>query len=435
MTRPSVFRGSRGRSLFLGVLLVVLASQIYISLYSGALNISVAIVLLPVLAFLSPEFPVLAAAALSAPGVFLLRLVFQWFSAGTLAGAAAAHAPEMLFYLTYGLLFWLYLGKLSLRPVRLMKFLPLAAIDACSNFVELLARLGGDVFTPSHLLQLLAVGACRSLLAWAALRTLDAYSLQVLRREDAERYQRLLLMTATLKSEVAWMDKGTALIEDTMNTAYRLYSQLRSSGGDSGAADAALTVAKDIHEVKKEYFLIMRGISEALDTGSAGGAMELEELMRILEESTLRSARASGKEISFTRRCADHFATRRHHYLMSIFRNLLNNAVEAAAPGVPARLSFTEHSEGRDFVFQVADSCGGIPESRLSQIFTPGFSSKINYATGEVNRGLGLAIVRELAEDRLKGSVTVACRDGGTVFTVRIPKTQLEETAHASVSD
>ena len=70
-----------------------------------------------------------------------------------------------------------------------------------------------------------------------------------------------------------------------------------------------------------------------------------------------------------------------------------------------------------------------------SQIFTPGFSSKINYATGEVNRGLGLAIVRELAEDRLKGSVTVACRDGGTVFTVRIPKTQLEETAHASVSD
>ena len=81
-------------------------------------------------------------------------------------------------------------------------------------------------------------------------------------------------MTSALKGEMAWMDKGTALIENTMNAAYRLYSQLRTSGGRE-EADTALSIAKDIHEVKKEYFLIMRGISETLERDAGSPGMEL----------------------------------------------------------------------------------------------------------------------------------------------------------------
>ena len=433
MAPASTPKSNRSRTLALGIFFIVLASQIYISLFSGDLNISVAIVLLPVLSFLFPGFPAMKAAVISAPGVFLLRLVFQLFAEGSLSGGAAAHAPEMLFYISYGILFTLYLRAVPLRPVRFLKLLPLVGVDACSNFLELLVRMGSAVFAPGTLLQLLAVGVGRSLLAWAALRTLDTYGLHVLRREDAERYQRLLLMTATLKTEEAWIYKSTTINEKTKNTAYRLYSQLRASGADSADVDAALTIAKDIHEVKKEYFLIMRGISEALDTDAAGGTMRLEGLLDILGQSTRRTAQAAGKDVVFSSACSVPFTTGEHHYLMSIFRNLLNNAVEAAPQDRQVHLSIQEEVQGQDVVFFVGDDCGGIPPKHLPQIFTPGFSSKINFTTGEVNRGLGLTIVKELVEDKLGGSITVTSQEGGTIFTIRIPKTRLEAN-HAAVS-
>ena len=97
MAPASTPKSNRSRTLALGIFFIVLASQIYISLFSGDLNISVAIVLLPVLSFLFPGFPAMKAAVISAPGVFLLRLVFQLFAEGSLSGGAAAHAPELLF--------------------------------------------------------------------------------------------------------------------------------------------------------------------------------------------------------------------------------------------------------------------------------------------------------------------------------------------------
>lgn len=425
----------RRRPVLLGVLLLMLASQISITLFTGEFKISVAVVLLPVLLFLVPGFPVLPTALLAGPGVFLLRSLLQWASAGTPEGCWQAHGPEIFFYLAYGLQFYFYQRRVPFHPFRWVKCLPLMGFDFAANLVELLVRLGAGAFSPPLLLQLLAVGAGRALLSWAAIRALDYYGYQMLRREDTERYQRLLLMTAALKGEVVWMEKGACLVEDTMNAAYQLYSQLRSGGGGPAAAETALAIAKDIHEVKKEYFLIMRGISEALDTDTATQGMDLEEIVRVLGRSVEQGARDAGKQVVFTGRCAAPFHTARHHYLMSIFRNLLNNAVEAAPGGGTAHVSLTEYAQGEEYVFEVADDCGGVPPERLERIFLPGFSSKINYSTGAVNRGLGLTIVRDLIEGKLKGTVAAANRDGGCVFTVRIPKQELEGEAHAVLPD
>ena len=132
---------------------------------------------------------------------------------------------------------------------------------------------------------------------------------------------------------------------------------------------------------------------------------------------------------------SDNFYTTQHHYLMSIFRNLLNNALEAAGTGHTAHLTLTQRREGDDFLFTVEDDCGGIPPQRMAQIFTPGFSSKINYTTGEINRGLGLTIVKDLVEEELHGTIQVSSQNGGTLFTIRIPMRELEGTQHAVLSD
>jgi two-component system sensor histidine kinase YcbA len=230
------------------------------------------------------------------------------------------------------------------------------------------------------------------------------------------------------------MEKGAALVENTMNGAYHLYRDLKAQGADRETVDAALTVAKDIHEIKKEYALVKRGIDEALGQDTVRRGMGTGELVDILTKAADRLVRESGKDVVVTSRCTLDLCTGEHYALMSILRNLLNNAVEAAPGDRPVDIALTVDQIGSDARFVVEDNCGGIPPERLGQIFSPGFSSKMDRETGAVNRGLGLPIVRDLAESRLGGRVEVASAHGRTCFTVTIPLANLEEKSHAALS-
>lgn len=230
------------------------------------------------------------------------------------------------------------------------------------------------------------------------------------------------------------MEKGAELAEKTMNRAYHLCRSLQALPDGAAVSGEALLIAKDIHEVKKDYALVMRGISATLDAQTARDGMEIADLFRMLSRSTEHFAKETGKTVTLTRTCALALRTTRHFELLSIFRNLLNNAVEAAPEGREAHLQLCVHEDGADAVFEVADDCGGIAPERLALIFTPGFSSKINRQTGEINRGLGLCIVKDLAEGTLHGSVSVQSENGQTAFTVRVPIDMLKGATHADLS-
>ena len=68
----------------------------------------------------------------------------------------------------------------------------------------------------------------------------------------------------------------------------------------------------------------------------------------------------------------------------------------------------------------------GIQEEYRSFIFQPGFSTKINYTTGEVKRGLGLSLVCDLVEQELAGHVWLDETAKETTFVLEIPKEILE---------
>lgn len=414
------------RLILAGAVCVTVASQINIGLFANGFKVSAGILPLPVFAFYLPSYPIFRTAAAASPMVFFLRgLVFSLSTAGE-AWRWAGDAPEMLFYLCYGLLLSVFLRKLRLHPVRPQALLPLAAADLCANFVELSVRMGAEAFHIRQVAQLVAVAAVRALLAAGVLLALERYGFTVLRRDDTRRYQRLLLMTSMLRGELAWMRKSASMVERTMNAAYGLYSRLREDQPDSAAAASALTIAKDIHEVKKEYMLIVRGVTEALEREATGDGMYFREIWDTLSGSLSRAAADAGKRVRFSLDGGRDFYTKRHYELLSVFRNLLNNALEAAGDA-PAEITLCQREEGADFAFAVRDNCGGIPEELRDKVFLEGFSSKINYATGEINRGLGLSLVRDLVEDVLGGSIRFESGGGKTTFFVRIPKNVLEE--------
>lgn len=104
--------------------------------------------------------------------------------------------------------------------------------------------------------------------------------------------------------------------------------------------------------------------------------------------------------------------------LITILGNLLDNAIEAVSHQEKREVSFFMTDVGNDIVFEVADSGSGIKDEHLTRIFDRGFSTK-----DKKDHGYGLAIVEEVV-DGLQGSIEVQNqKDGGTVFSVFIPKT------------
>lgn len=129
--------------------------------------------------------------------------------------------------------------------------------------------------------------------------------------------------------------------------------------------------------------------------------------------------------------------------LVTVLGNLLDNALDATAghrrdePFVEVEL----RAEGTTVVLRVSDTGPGVPPELRERIFAEGWSTKAaapigagHRATGPVafhrGRGIGLALVRRLAE-RYGGMARVTARaGGGAVFSVVLPEA-LAAAAHS----
>ncbi|NIY68782.1 ATP-binding protein [Streptomyces malaysiensis] len=118
--------------------------------------------------------------------------------------------------------------------------------------------------------------------------------------------------------------------------------------------------------------------------------------------------------------------------LVTIVGNLIDNALDAAVGSRESRVEVTLCADDRTVLLRVSDTGPGIPADRRDVVFTEGWSTKEPPAHGK--RGIGLALVRRLAE-RQGGSVRVSDREGGGAeFTVVLPEALAEQPAGAPLT-
>ena len=106
--------------------------------------------------------------------------------------------------------------------------------------------------------------------------------------------------------------------------------------------------------------------------------------------------------------------------LQRIAENLLGNAVKFTSKGKNIYVQLSEEKDA--VVFTVRDEGVGMDESDLSKLFKPYTDISSKPTAGEPSSGLGLSIVKRMAEE-ISAVIAVQSKKGeGSTFTLRIKK-------------
>lgn len=417
---------SKRKRLFICSAIVGLSSLLYIDFYVKNLKFSFAAVVFPFLLYIHEDLNPVFFGFTS--GIFLsvFRLIFYGSLQGILGQQFYYIMPEIVFYIIYGLVF--YVVRKSNISMKYQNVLFISATcEFISNTVESYLRIGKDLFSSNYLIikAFLLVAVIRGILVLLMVIGYNYYKLFLIKEEHEKRYRNLLQIISQLKAEVYWMEKNMDHIEKVMTNAYQLFSSINEEGTKENWAKQALEIAKDIHEIKKEYGLVVMGIEDVMANKLDNTGMKFNELVTILEKTIEMEVKKQNKDIQISYNIGEDFYTEEHYYLMSILRNLIINAIDSIKSKGNIALYHTVENNNHKFIVQ--DNGCGIKEEDLPYIFSPGYSSKIDYSTGQINRGLGLALVENIVKVNLKGSIWVKSEYGlGTTFTITIPVEELE---------
>ena len=144
-------------------------------------------------------------------------------------------------------------------------------------------------------------------------------------------------------------------------------------------------------------------------------AIDVGRLLRDVVADTVPPAREADIRLSLD---SHHLPLNADPTLIGVaLSNLIDNAVKYSPPGTAIEISAV--TEGRALTITVADHGPGIPEEQRTLIFEKYYRPQTDASVR--GSGLGLHIVRQIA-DLHGGEVSVAAAaDGGAIFSLKLP--------------
>lgn len=410
-------------------LVVAVSSQFYINVFADSFRLSVAVILLPLLIIsLGKDISTVKICTFTSVMVLFVRSTIHFIYTGSYIGTFRLYYPNLVFYAAYGIIFALLCrNKHTISYSRL--FLVVFVSDFLSNVCEIcvthsetgFGKVGGIILT------LVAVAFVRSAVVWFILVVEKQHNALLKKEEHEKRYQRLFLMTTGLKNEIYFMKKNSEEIENVMGTAYKLYEHLNSTDLSPEIKNMSLALAKDVHEIKKDYIRIIKGIEKEISEEYDEKQMKFSDILHILKDTTHHLLESKNISIILNFNCQDDFVTQYHYELMNILKNLVTNAIEAMENSESGDIITLEQALTDDeYIFVIKDNGPGISKRHLPNIFKMGYSTKFDYVTGNIYRGVGLYGVKGTIEEQFGGSIDVNSVFGeGTQFTIKIPKDKI----------
>lgn len=416
------------------VFLVGLTSALSVHPFDNHFRFTFGVTMLSILLLYFPRLPVIITTSLSAVVIMISRILLYVLTDSDidLVTTIMLSLPTLCYYLVFGLGFHFLRIRNNLRNIPVM-MVKLSTVDFLSNLVELFFRHTFSISeSAGFFTSLVGVAVLRSILTAYGYYALKQYRVFIMAEDRLKRYTQLVMVFAKVKTELYFLQKSSQDIEQVMEESFLLFQELEAlavkDNNISPSSAQALKIAKDIHEVKKDYYRVIKGIEDVVTPPSTEQGMNISEIFYIIEQNTVRFLNVDTKKTRIIYRHDDNFITDKHYVIASILNNLIINAVEVC--GEYGVITVSQSRRGNQIVFCVEDNGHGIAEEDLELIFVPGYSTKYSETTGKMSTGLGLAHVKNLTE-MLGGELYVDSKVGqGTKFSVAVALGSLLKEQH-----
>ncbi|MEN1759016.1 ATP-binding protein [Anoxynatronum sibiricum] len=421
-----VFNRKHIENLILVTVLTTFSGQIYLSPTGGTFRLSMAVAVLTVTLIHFRKLPVMLVCGTVAVTIPLFRSVVDYFSVldADFGDIFRSYLPVISFYISYGFLFLL----LSIREKLSHPFSFILSLWLCDSFSNILEFSLRQLISPANivsdvLLQIILMGLARSVLTYFLYNTTLYYIERYDRSYQENRYREMIMFISSLKSELFFLQKSIADIENTMKDSYDLYQHLESGP----QKEQVLSIAKNIHEIKKDYYRVASGLEKVLSAEEDRSSLNSREIFDLIRENYQKLNTNRQLHIHFEFHCRSPFITAEYYPLISVLNNLIINAVEAIQQY--GRIVVEGRLEGTIYRFSVTDNGQGIHPEDLELLFIPGYSTKYDAITGRMSTGIGLCHAQEIVENHFGGSIHAESNPelGRTTFSVMIPFDRLQE--------
>ncbi len=420
---------------------VSLGSQIYFNFFTDGFIVAMSPLLFSIFLYIFKELHPVKAGILTGLASPAFRAIMLFLHLHNIHLVWTMVWPDAVFFFSYGFFFYLFF-------YRSHRFYPhsntgfFAAIFLCdflSNVMELTARTGVPFLGEGVFKGLFAIAGVRTLISLAIGISVDGYKSFLANQDHELRYKKLMVMASVFNAEVYFMNKNMVEIEDVMQKAFTLYRTVEKENYPEEMRCLSLDIAKDVHEIKKDYIRVIKGLQDNFLADIDVKGMSIKDIVRILDMDLREQIHEHKLDIYFSFLIKAHFYVADHFSLMSVLRNLVMNSVDAIDKRKKGKIflsiregemtrtaSATEANSSNvipAYLFEISDNGPGIRKADMDVIFAPGYSTKFNQETGDISRGVGLTLVRDLIQDKFHGAIFVQSEEGvQTKFRIEIPK-------------
>lgn len=407
-----------------------IASQISLNMFQSGFILAMSPLMMGFFLYIFKDLNAFKACCWMAVVSPLVRLIVVILQSGDVWGSMHIVLPDIGFFFGYAICFALMTKNLGYAPYHKF-YIRIVLADFFGNCCEQTLRVmaGLTTFTLDTFSVFITIALIRSFVVVVIGIAADTYSSLLERKEHEENYKKLLLTASTFESEVYSMRKNMNEIEDIMTHAFALYRDLDSSEYPPELKDNALTIAKDIHEVKKGYKRVIKGLQDNfLSDFNDDSRLPISDLLKILSVDVDRARDLFHQDITFHYSYETNHVIQKHFAFMSILRNFISNSIDALGD-MPSSHHGDIYVRCRDMTkdgtaycaVEVKDNGPGIAPDIVEFLFVPGYSTKFNEATGDINRGVGLTLAKDLMESQFNGHIEIHPGAGGALSTLWFP--------------
>lgn len=345
--------------------------------------------------------------------VFILRTIIERVTNPNifLIDAIGVAFPGAAFYAIYCILFYLFdIRKFKDSTVGIT--VSLFGIDVISNIFETIIS---NSFNPELFRYIIYIGLIRSItIALINIFILKSHN-KIKQKEYLLRYVQLNNFVSNIQAEMFYLKKSSKDIEDVMSESYDLYNRNKEN---PNIKEAALEIARKIHEIKKDYYRVINGFDSFVNNFEKNKPMKFKDIFFIIESNANRIVERSLKSVEIEFIAKDNVSINKYYPIFTVLNNLIANAIDSIKD--TGKITVTEEVDSNLVVLTVKDNGEGIENELIPYIYNPGFTTKFDDNTGSQSTGIGLSHISNIITE-LNGEIKVNSNKNGTEFKILIP--------------